>query len=199
MQAVAGKEVSAVCGHGVVTSGLGHVEVRAVEDDPGHIVAGAGQGVEQRGPGGFIQADGGGSDLRHLGEIRDRRRGEDLFDGVTADAVAQEQLLVAEHFQFERLVGRANLAQALQFAEGHEAPGGAADRRWGFQAQGEEGVQVGGGEVDPALGVAFDVDHAQDGQGGVAGDDFGEAAQGVFEFGHGQLDDGMSIHGMVDD
>ena len=58
MQAVAGEQMPAVGGHGVVAAGLGHVEVRAIEDDARLVVAGAGQGVEQRGAGGFIQADG---------------------------------------------------------------------------------------------------------------------------------------------
>ena len=52
-----------------MAGGFGNVEVRAVEDNPGLVVAGTGQGVEQRGAGRFIQADGLRGDLRHLGEV----------------------------------------------------------------------------------------------------------------------------------
>ncbi len=173
-----------------MTGGFGHVEVRAVEDDPGLVVAGAGQGVEQRGAGGFVQADGLRGDLRTAREVRDRSGGDDLFDRVAADAVTQQQLVLAEHFQVEGFIGRAGLAELLQLSEGHKALGGLADLLRCFQAEGQERVEVGAGQMDPALPVAFDVDHAQDGQGAVTGDDFGEAADGRFEFGHGQFDDG---------
>ena len=56
-------------------------------------------------------------------------------------------------------------------------------------------IQIGGGQMDPALTVAFDVDHAQDGQSGMTGNDFGEAGDGRFQFGHRQFDDGV-VHGM---
>ena len=104
MQTVAAEQVPAVRGHGVVAGGFGHVEVRAVEDDTGLVVAGAGQGVEQRGPGGFVQTHGLRGDLRRHREVRDRNRGDDLFDRMAADAVAQEQLVLAEHFEVEGFV-----------------------------------------------------------------------------------------------
>ena len=188
--------MSAIGGHGVVAGGLGHVEVRAVEDDPGLVVAGAGQGVEQRGAGGFIQADGLRGDLRRLGEVRDWSGGDDLFDRVAADAVTQQQLVLGEHFQFEDFIGRAGFAELLQLTRKHEARCRICRSAAGVSsAERQKRIEIGAGESDPALAVAFDVDHAQDGQGGVARDDFGEAADGRFEFGHGQFDDGIGVHG----
>ena len=109
--------------------------------------------------------------------------------------MTQEQFVLGEHFQVEDFIGRAGLAQLLQLGEGHEALGRVADLPGCFQAQGEEGVEVGGGEMDPALAVAFDVDHAEDGQGAVAGDDFGEAAEAVFSSATGSLMMGLVFMG----
>ena len=76
-----------------------------------------------------------------------------------------------------------------------------ADLLRGFQTQRQKGVEVGGGEMDPTLAVAFDVDHAQDGQGGtVTGHDFGEAAERVvFSSADRQFDGGMMDSWNVDD
>ena len=104
-----------------MAGGLGDIEIRAVEDDAGLVVTGAGQGVEQRGAGRFIQADGIRGDLRRFGEIRHRSGGDDLFDRVAADAVAHEQPVLGENFQVEGFISGATLAQLLQLREGHEA------------------------------------------------------------------------------
>ena len=161
--------MSAVGGHGVMAGGFGHIQVRAVEDDARLVVAGAGQGVEQRSAGRFIQTDGLRGDLRRFGEVCGRNRGDDLFDRVAADAVAQQQFVLGEHFQFEGFIGRAGFDELLQLTQRNSTRCRICDFRRRFQPERQKRIEIGAGESHPALPVAFDVDHTEDGQGGWRG------------------------------
>ena len=50
------------------------------------------------------------------------------------------------------------------------------------------GIEIRGGQSDPAVGVSLHEDAAEDRQGGAFGDDFGEARERRFQFGDGQCD-----------
>ena len=98
VQAVTGEQVPAIGGHGVVAGGFRHVEVRAVEDDARLVVTGASQGIKQRTLRGFIQADGRSGDLRWRRKVTGGKYRNHLFDGVTIDMPADDQLVRGEHF-----------------------------------------------------------------------------------------------------
>jgi len=67
----------------------------------------------------------------------------------------------------------------------------------GFKADGDPAVKVGAGQSNPAVCSAFDLDGAEDSQGGSCVDDLAKASESGFKFRDGECDGFHSVVGGV--